>query len=214
MANITSIDSICVDVRQYGRRKTPVLMALIFLICLWEKRWKNKNFSAAGIIPWNATPGKACGNTLSDICSTSEVGAHPSPYATLIRVGTLDGMSVFNPNACCSTFQFYLSYHLYIVACAGAGATVIALVSFPPLCPSSAFSLCRVCADGPRVSCSSLHPHMEKEHYWLLLSSIRCPICIAAHGRFNVSGASLLLCTIFFQKQTIKRHVVTVKTHR
>lgn len=25
-------------------------------------------------------------------------------------------------------FQFYLSYHLYIVACAGAGATVIALV--------------------------------------------------------------------------------------
>lgn len=25
--------------------------------------------------------------------------------------------------------QFYLSYHLYIVACAGAGATVIALVS-------------------------------------------------------------------------------------
>lgn len=26
-------------------------------------------------------------------------------------------------------FQFYLSYHLYIVACAGAGATVIAMVS-------------------------------------------------------------------------------------
>uniref|UniRef100_H3D8X4 Glycoprotein M6B n=1 Tax=Tetraodon nigroviridis TaxID=99883 RepID=H3D8X4_TETNG len=60
MANITSIDSIWVDVRQYG------------------------------IIPWNATPGKACGNTLSDICSTSEVST--------------------------------CSYHLYIVACAGAGA--------------------------------------------------------------------------------------------
>uniref|UniRef100_A0A8C6TYN7 Glycoprotein M6Bb n=1 Tax=Neogobius melanostomus TaxID=47308 RepID=A0A8C6TYN7_9GOBI len=67
MANLTSIDSICVDVRQYG------------------------------IIPWNATPGKACGSTLGDVCNSSE---------------------------------FYLSYHLYIVACAGAGATVIALIHF------------------------------------------------------------------------------------
>ncbi|TMS11742.1 Neuronal membrane glycoprotein M6-b [Larimichthys crocea] len=66
-ANITSPDSICVDVRQYG------------------------------IIPWNATPGKACGATLGDICNTSE---------------------------------FYLSYHLYIVAFAGAGATVIALIHY------------------------------------------------------------------------------------
>lgn len=32
MANITNIDSICVDVRQYGRRKTLVLMALSLLI--------------------------------------------------------------------------------------------------------------------------------------------------------------------------------------
>ncbi|RXN38574.1 neuronal membrane glyco M6-b isoform X1 [Labeo rohita] len=67
MANLTSIENICVDVRQYG------------------------------IIPWNATPGKACGSTLGDICNTSE---------------------------------FYLSYHLYIVACAGAGATVIALIHY------------------------------------------------------------------------------------
>uniref|UniRef100_A0A8C2GDZ2 Glycoprotein M6Ba n=1 Tax=Cyprinus carpio TaxID=7962 RepID=A0A8C2GDZ2_CYPCA len=67
IANLTSVDNICVDVRQYG------------------------------IIPWNATPGKACGSTLSDICNTSE---------------------------------FYLSYHLYIVACAGAGATVIALIHY------------------------------------------------------------------------------------
>lgn len=28
---------------------------------------------ATGIIPWNATPGKACGSTLGDICNTSEV---------------------------------------------------------------------------------------------------------------------------------------------
>uniref|UniRef100_A0A8C5CQM3 Glycoprotein M6B n=1 Tax=Gadus morhua TaxID=8049 RepID=A0A8C5CQM3_GADMO len=43
VANITNIDSICVDVRQYG------------------------------IIPWNATPGKACGSTLEEICNTNEV---------------------------------------------------------------------------------------------------------------------------------------------
>uniref|UniRef100_A0A8B9I0V4 Glycoprotein M6Ba n=1 Tax=Astyanax mexicanus TaxID=7994 RepID=A0A8B9I0V4_ASTMX len=49
------------------------------------------------IIPWNADPGKACGQNLADICNTSE---------------------------------FYLSYHLYIVACAGAGATVIALLIY------------------------------------------------------------------------------------
>ena len=31
----------------------------------------------------------------------------------------------------CNTNEFYMSYHLFIVACAGAGATVIALVSIP-----------------------------------------------------------------------------------
>ncbi|KAA0715380.1 Neuronal membrane glycoprotein M6-b [Triplophysa tibetana] len=67
VANQTSFDSICVDVRQYG------------------------------IIPWNATPGKACGSTLQNICVSNE---------------------------------FYMSYHLYIVACAGAGATVIALIHY------------------------------------------------------------------------------------
>ncbi|KAK1797935.1 hypothetical protein P4O66_007984 [Electrophorus voltai] len=66
-ANPHTNDSICVDMRQYG------------------------------IIPWNASPGTACGSTLLDICNTSE---------------------------------FYLSYHLYIVACAGAGATVIALLIY------------------------------------------------------------------------------------
>lgn len=28
---------------------------------------------SSGIIPWNATPGKACGSTLGEICNTSEV---------------------------------------------------------------------------------------------------------------------------------------------
>ncbi|XP_011850216.1 PREDICTED: neuronal membrane glycoprotein M6-b isoform X9 [Mandrillus leucophaeus] len=32
----------------------------------------------------------------------------------------------------CNTNEFYMSYHLFIVACAGAGATVIALVSNGP----------------------------------------------------------------------------------
>lgn len=32
-------------------------------------------------------------------------------------------------NVSFTLFQFYLSYHLYIVACAGAGATVVAMVS-------------------------------------------------------------------------------------
>lgn len=31
------------------------------------------NSMPTGIIPWNATPGKACGSTLGDICNTSEV---------------------------------------------------------------------------------------------------------------------------------------------
>ncbi|XP_072542798.1 glycoprotein M6Bb isoform X1 [Salminus brasiliensis] len=66
-SSLPANESICVDMRQYG------------------------------IIPWNATPGVACGSTLLDICNSSE---------------------------------FYLSYHLYIVACAGAGATVIALIHY------------------------------------------------------------------------------------
>uniref|UniRef100_A0A6I8PC26 Glycoprotein M6B n=1 Tax=Ornithorhynchus anatinus TaxID=9258 RepID=A0A6I8PC26_ORNAN len=66
--NVTaSGDQICVDIRQYG------------------------------IIPWNASPGRACGSTLESICNTNE---------------------------------FYMSYHLFIVACAGAGATVIALLIY------------------------------------------------------------------------------------
>nr|AAK17943.1 myelin PLP-related membrane protein DM gamma1 [Xenopus laevis] len=63
----TTADQICVDIRQFG------------------------------IIPWNALPGKACGQALEQICNSNE---------------------------------FYMSYHLFIVACAGAGATVIALIHF------------------------------------------------------------------------------------
>lgn len=133
-------------------------------------------FPAAGIIPWNATPGKACGSTLSDICNTNEVRARLWLHVAVIT----HDVTVFNCNHLCPWLQFYLSYHLYIVACAGAGATVIALVRSPPLCPSSPFN--RVCTDRPRQLLLSSFPW----GLWVLLavlSSIRCPICIAAHGR-------------------------------
>lgn len=37
-----------------------------------------------GIIPWNATPGKACGATLGDICNTSEVRGHRPDLSYLL----------------------------------------------------------------------------------------------------------------------------------
>lgn len=92
-------------------------------------------FDPAGVIPLNATPGKACGTTLTDICSTSEVSGWFffflfSTFFFSLFLYNLPKIRFFPPS------QFYLSYHLYIVALAGAGATVIALVSCsdnPPL---------------------------------------------------------------------------------
>lgn len=78
-----------------------------------------------GIIAWNATPGKACGATLGDICNTSEVRGHRPGLLRLLS--SLPPSPHFYPSL---LPQFYLSYHLYIVALAGAGATVIALVRF------------------------------------------------------------------------------------
>lgn len=76
-----------------------------------------------GVIPWNATPGKACGATLGDICNTSEV------RGMLTWTSFLFFLFYTFTNSLSFHAQFYLSYHLYIVAFAGAGATVIALVS-------------------------------------------------------------------------------------
>lgn len=82
------------------------------------------------------------------------------------------------------SFQFYLSYHLYIVACAGAGATVIALVrSLPPM----SLHLCMVCINGSCVKCCSSHYHVvdvtaqRNITRRLSLSSMCCSICIVAH---------------------------------
>lgn len=79
VANITNIDSICVDVRQYGRRpkRLPSESAFAF--------GKRSRVEISGIIPWNATPGKACGSTLGDICNTSEVRARLRLCVTVTR---------------------------------------------------------------------------------------------------------------------------------
>uniref|UniRef100_A0A8C5EV09 Neuronal membrane glycoprotein M6-b-like n=1 Tax=Gouania willdenowi TaxID=441366 RepID=A0A8C5EV09_GOUWI len=93
-ANITSPDSICVDIRQYG------------------------------IVSYSANPGKACGATLGEICNTSEVSRLRSCVISRnILLPFVTNLSSVFP-------QFYLSYHLYIVALAGAGATVIALIHY------------------------------------------------------------------------------------
>lgn len=126
---------------------------------------------ATGIIPWNATPGKACGSTLGEICSTSEVrrcflssqidtnAIHTSAEESGGAWHHFFKLEIFTVVV---FFQFYLSYHLYIVACAGAGATVIALVSFPPVSPSLSLlvHLCTVCISRSCVKCSSCHSHM------------------------------------------------------
>lgn len=54
----------------------------------------------------------------------------------MTKIGVQVALTRPNPPLLVS-FQFYMSYHLYIVACAGAGATVIALVSFPSISLSS-----------------------------------------------------------------------------
>lgn len=48
----------------------------------------NMNFMAPGIIPWNATPGKACGSTLGDICNTSEVRGLLSTRSCKCNIGS------------------------------------------------------------------------------------------------------------------------------
>lgn len=57
---------------------------------LWDKSniWVQNNAFiciGAGIIPWNATPGKACGSTLGDICNSSDVRSRF--YSIHIAVG-------------------------------------------------------------------------------------------------------------------------------
>uniref|UniRef100_A0A8C2PV53 Glycoprotein M6Bb n=1 Tax=Cyprinus carpio TaxID=7962 RepID=A0A8C2PV53_CYPCA len=87
----------CAAVRYDTRSLISVFMHLIYSCIPCEHSLELREYLRAGLIPWKATPGRACGSTLSDICNTSE---------------------------------FYLSYHLFIVACAGAGATVIALIHY------------------------------------------------------------------------------------
>ncbi|RXN16534.1 neuronal membrane glyco M6-b isoform X1 [Labeo rohita] len=79
MANLTSIENICVDVRQYGTRLQTEY------------------------------------NIIKQQCPLCDHEFGIKPFAI---------------DLICLSIQFYLSYHLYIVACAGAGATVIALIHY------------------------------------------------------------------------------------
>ncbi|KAA8588077.1 hypothetical protein FQN60_001271 [Etheostoma spectabile] len=59
----------------------------------------------------------------------STCAAMRSPIANLTNIDSIC-VDVRQYGDICNTSEFYLSYHLYIVACAGAGATVIALIHF------------------------------------------------------------------------------------
>ncbi|OBS71429.1 hypothetical protein A6R68_00006 [Neotoma lepida] len=83
----------------------------------------------------------ACGRCISGMVSTKlgQATGHYSLYSYSVGVhftgiipwnafpGKICGSALEN---ICNTNEFYMSYHLFIVACAGAGATVIALIHF------------------------------------------------------------------------------------
>ena len=95
-----------------------------FTLCRFCHYWQDKgdflgfqskplNSMATGIIPWNATPGKACGSTLDDICNTSEVrrcsfpthiSTNPLQWRCAARDAT--GINYFNMNRCFLSFFF------------------------------------------------------------------------------------------------------------
>lgn len=61
-----------------GRRENAKIITIMITkaACLLTRERQCYDVSSpdpAGIIPMNATPGKACGATLGEICNTSEV---------------------------------------------------------------------------------------------------------------------------------------------
>lgn len=154
---------------------------------------------ASGIIPWNATPGKACGSTLGDICSTNEVrGRLFSTRSCNRRVGRraaeerpmlsrslnwrlipaarlLPVLPVLSP--------VHRSVRRGRSHCDRSGK--LPLQSLRPL---PLVHLCMVCINRSCVECSSSHSHVvyvtapRNITHWLSLSSICCSICLDAHG--------------------------------
>lgn len=104
----------------------------------------NKSFIYfPGLLPWNTVPGKACGMTLFNVCKTREVSVSCRPNMILFlianpqRIG-LSGLpeidltsnvSAYSSDLVNLILQFFLTYDLYIAAFAGAGITLLALVS-------------------------------------------------------------------------------------
>uniref|UniRef100_A0A3B3SYN4 Proteolipid protein 1a n=1 Tax=Paramormyrops kingsleyae TaxID=1676925 RepID=A0A3B3SYN4_9TELE len=97
----SNINQLCIDARQYG------------------------------LLPWNAMPGKACGMTLSTTCKTKEVrkSVLANRLWKVTSQPTQHRCLGLRSLTACFLFQFQLTYDLFIAAFAGAGITLLALVS-------------------------------------------------------------------------------------
>lgn len=139
----------------------------------------------AGIIPWNATPGRACGATLGDICNTSEVRGCLVCFVSFDLTRSFPSLTNFSSHP-----QFYLSYHLYIVAFAGAGATVISLVKphpIPLIMCCSKYARCH----GVLICCYS-NPTSHVYHYvirWVECLPCRLALCVDAYAFYSAVNA-------------------------
>lgn len=93
--------------------------------------------------------------------------------------------------------QFYLSYHLYIVACAGAGATVIALVRFHFIFFLSNLFISRIIAEnGLKLLSKELLWRVEKTVQYSAVVLFR-NILKFCH-QFRIFRHRLTCCTCFY----------------
>ncbi|KAF7237403.1 Myelin proteolipid protein [Varanus komodoensis] len=95
-----SIGTLCTDARMYGERRAP------------------------GVLPWNASPGRVCGQSLLSICKTSEASSW-QPFLVV----SCGGNRVRNA-ASSVPLQFQMTFHLFIAAFVGAAITLVALLTF------------------------------------------------------------------------------------
>lgn len=142
----------------------------------FECMWKPLNFMAIGIIPWNATPGKACGSTLGDICNTSEVRGCPQSthiHPNAIQTSAMESREIPSKSP---PFVFF-NWRIITVACVFPVLPVLSPVhrcvrwgrshcdrsgKLPLLSlhPFYLVHLCTVCINRSCVECSSSHSHM------------------------------------------------------
>ncbi|XP_006747885.2 neuronal membrane glycoprotein M6-b [Leptonychotes weddellii] len=120
--------------RVKARESSPPLGTFVFLTYVLGVAW-------LGVFGFSAVPVFMFYN----IWSTCEVIKSPQTNGTAaveqicvdIRQYGIIPWNAFPGRICgsaleniCNTNEFYMSYHLFIVACAGAGATVVALIHF------------------------------------------------------------------------------------